>query len=242
MKKKILLLAFFIISVIQMNAQDKENIKIPLIGDDAPSFRAQSTNGEVVFPRDFGRNWKVIFSHPKDFTPVCSSEILELAHQQQEYKDLGVEIIVLSTDVLSQHQDWVKALEEINYKNRGTVKINFPLIDDSDYLISNKYGLIHSSVNISENIRGVFIIDPNNKVRSINFYPMEIGRNMDEIKRTLVALQTVDSHHNIVTPANWSPGDHVMVPVLTDSEKRGLGSPGMNIHQESWFMNFRLLQ
>lgn len=239
MSKKILLLGFLIISMIQMNAQDNKNIRIPLIGDDAPSFRVQSTKGEIVFPRDFGRNWKIIFSHPKDFTPVCSSELLELAHQQQAYKDLGVEIIVLSTDVLSQHQDWVKALEEINYKDRGTVKIKFPLIDDSEYLISNKYGLIHPSVNIAENIRGVFIIDPNNKIRSINFYPMEIGRNMEEIKRTVIALQTVDANDNVATPANWTPGEYLMVPVLTENEKKQLGKPESYIHQVTWFMNFR---
>ena len=240
MKKRSLLTAFLMIIVIQMNSQDNQHFRIPLLGEEAPSFRARTTMGLLNFPQDFGKNWKIIFSHPKDFTPVCSSELLELAQQQDDYEQLGVKLLVLSTDILSQHQDWVKALEEITYKDRSPVKIKFPLVDDSDYGVSNRYGLIHPTVNIAENIRGVFIIDPQNKIRSINFYPMEIGRNMDEIKRTIIALQTVDAHKRYVAPANWNPGDNLIVPVLTESESKNLGSPKSDIKQVSWFLNFRV--
>lgn len=239
MKKNFLIAALLIGAVIQLNAQKNQ---IPLIGDEAPSFKAKTTLGNINFPKDYGNSWKILFSHPKDFTPVCSSELLELAQQQTDYEKLGVKILVLSTDLLSQHNDWISALDEIKYKDRSPVKIKFPLIDDSDYAISKKYGMIHPSINIAENIRAVFIIDPNNKIRSINFYPMEIGRNMDEIKRSVIALQTVDSNKNLVAPANWQPGDHMLIPVLTDAERNSVNTPGSDIHQLSWFMNFRLVK
>jgi peroxiredoxin 2/4 len=239
MKKNFLIAALLIVAVIQLNAQKNQ---IPLIGDEAPSFKAKTTLGNINFPKDYGNSWKIIFSHPKDFTPVCSSELLELAQQQTDYEKLGVKILVLSTDLLSQHNDWISALEEIKYKDRSPLKIKFPLIDDSDYAISRKYGMIHPSVNIAENIRAVFIIDPNNKIRSINFYPMEIGRNMDEIKRSVIALQTVDSNKNLVAPANWQPGDHMLIPVLTDAERNSVNTPGSDIFQLAWFMNFRLVK
>ena len=241
MKKNFLIAAFLIVAVIQLNAQNNQK-RIPLIGDDAPSFKAKTTLGNINFPKDYGTSWKIIFSHPKDFTPVCSSELLELAQQQTDYDKLGVKILVLSTDLLSQHNDWVRALEEIKYKDRSPVKIKFPLIDDSDYAISHKYGMIHPSVNIAENIRAVFIIDPNNKIRSINFYPMEIGRNTDEIKRTILALQTVDANKNHNAPANWKPGEPLLVSVLTDAERNSVNTPGSDIIQLSWFMNFRLVK
>ncbi|OFY58700.1 MAG: peroxiredoxin, partial [Bacteroidetes bacterium RBG_13_46_8] len=190
-------------------------VRIPLIGDKAPSFTGQSTLGEITFPDNFGKSWKILFAHPKDYTPVCSSELLELAYQQEEYEKLGVKIVVLSTDVLSMHTSWVKALEEIKYKDREPVKIKFPLVADDKLMISNKYGMIHPSASISENIRGVFIIDPNNNIRAINFYPMQVGRNMDEIKRTVIALQTIDASENLFAPANWNPGDKLMIPALS---------------------------
>ena len=242
MKTKFLILSLLFISVIQLNSQVNKNIRIPLLGDEAPSFTAKSTIGDINFPNDFAGKWKIIFSHPKDFTPVCSSELLELAQQQDDYKKLGVQFIVLSTDILSQHHDWIKALEEITYKDRNPKKIKFPLVDDSNYLISNQYGLVHPSANIAENIRAVFIIDPYNKIRSINFYPIEIGRNMDEIKRTVIALQTLDAHKNHFSPANWNPGDDLIVPFLTESDEKNIGNPDSDIYQISWFMNFRRMR
>ncbi len=240
MKKQFFILALVISASIEMIAQSNKNVTIPLIGDDAPSFTGISTYGKIDFPKDFGRNWKIIFAHPKDFTPVCSSELLELAQQQADYKSLGVQIIVISTDIISQHNDWVKSLNEIKYKDRQPVRIEFPLVADSTHVISNKYGMIHSSASIALNIRAVFIIDPSNKIRSINFYPMQVGRNMDEIKRVVVALQTIDAQKNVSTPANWKPGDSMLVPVLTQSERENIGKPNSDINQVAWFMNFRL--
>jgi peroxiredoxin 2/4 len=239
MKNKIAFIFLLMISVLQLNAQDNKPVRIPLIGDKAPYFTAQSTQGKITFPDDFGKSWKILFAHPKDFTPVCSSELLELAYQQEDYAKLGVKIIVVSTDILNQHLAWVKSLEEIKYKDREPVKINFPLVADDSLKIANKYGMIHPSASLSENVRGVFIIDPQNRIRSISFYPMQVGRNLDEIKRTIIALQTVDANQKLVAPANWKPGDELMVRVLTQTEKDNLGKPESDINQVAWFMNFK---
>jgi peroxiredoxin 2/4 len=239
MIKKNLFFSLLIIAAIQLNAQNSSRGPALMIGDDAPSFTARSTNGVINFPRDYGKEWKILFAHPKDFTPVCSSEILELAQQQAEYKKLGVQVVVMSTDLLSQHYSWIKALDEINYKDREPVKIEFPLVADSNYTISYKYGMIHPTASNVQSIRAVYIIDPDNKIRSINFYPMQVGRNMDEIMRTLIALQTVDSNTNTVTPANWNPGDKLLVPALSQTEIDNINSTDSKIDQVAWFMNFR---
>ena len=129
------------------------NTNVPLIGTQAPSFTAESTNGRINFPADFGNNWKIIFAHPKDFTPVCSSELLELAYEQESFDRLGTRILVLSTDLLSPHFTWKKALEEVSYKDRDPVSIKFPLVDDNSFSVSNKYGMIHPEAGIGVNIK-----------------------------------------------------------------------------------------
>jgi peroxiredoxin 2/4 len=215
---------------------------IPLIGAEVPSFTANSTEGVINFPEDFGEDWKIIFSHPKDFTPVCSSELLELAHKQEDFNDLGARLIVISTDLLDQHHIWKTALEEIPYRGRDPVEIKFPMVDDNSFRVSNLLGMIHPDVSISKNIRGVYIIDPENKVRAINFYPNEVGRNINEIKRTLVALQKTHNNREIVTPANWQPGDDVMVPALSSDDMESLGDPDSPFYQISFFMTFRKME
>ena len=238
MKNYLLTSVLCLLTLSQLSAKDPS---IPQLGTDAPSFTAMSTNGKINFPADYGKNWKIIFSHPKDFTPVCSSEMIELAHSQESFANLGVKLVVLSTDILEQHNSWKAALEEVNYKDRGPVKIDFPLIADHDLKVSNLYGMIHSEESISQNIRGVFIIDPDNKIRSIFFYPNEVGRNVEELKRTIIALQTTSNTNNIVTPANWQSGDDVFVPVLSKSDKDNLGKSDSDYYQYSWFMTTRKL-
>ncbi len=238
MKTVVLILCVGMSFCFQMNSQSKKAV-IPLIGADAPSFTAETTNGVLNFPQDYGSSWKILLAHPKDFTPVCSSELLELSQQQDEYAKLGAKIAVVSTDILDQHKTWVKALEEISYKDRAPVKIKFPLIADPHFIVSDKYGLIHPDASVEVNIRAVFIIDPSNKIRAINFYPLQVGRNMDEIKRTLIALETIDKQKNTAAPANWEPGGNLMVPVLTQNEKNNIGKPESDIYQVAWFMNFR---
>ena len=205
--------------------------QIPLIGSKAPKFTAKSTNGKITFPNDFGKSWKILFSHPGDFTPVCTSELLELAYMQDEFKKLGVEIAVISTDDVETHNLWKAHLEEVDFKGRGTYDIHFPIIDDSKAVVSRQYGMLHEPVSTSKDIRGVFILDGENTVRSINFYPKEIGRNMVEIVRIVEALKTTDSD-NVLTPVNWNEGDDLIVPYNPGSgNSKGYYSVGNQL----WF-------
>lgn len=200
--------------------------KIPLIGSKAPSFKAQTTKGKMEFPNDYGKSWKILFSHPQDFTPVCSSELLELANLQKEFESLDVKLAIISTDDIEQHNMWVAYLEEIDYKGHGPQKINFPVIDDSDKTASKLYGMLHEPVSSNKDVRGVFVIDPENVVRSVNFYPMQVGRNMDEIVRLVEALQTVDQA-KVLTPANWEKGGDVMVPYYPYTKEQLAANPAL---------------
>ncbi|MFO7998762.1 MAG: redoxin domain-containing protein [Bacteroidales bacterium] len=215
-----------------------ESPSVPLIGDPAPSFVAESTNGTIHFPADFGRNWKILFSHPRDFTPVCSTEILELAHAEREFEKLGAKLVVLSSDKLETHFAWKTALEEIDYKDRGPVKINFPLVDDQAYEISDLYGMSHPNAKRGKNIRGVFFIDREDRVRAIYFYPAEIGRNTEETLRTLIALQKTDDDFNVKTPANWYPGDPVMIAYPNTLMEENMKRDDSIYFQYAWFMIF----
>lgn len=239
---KIKALFFLLLMILSGKAglsQKHESQRIPLIGSNAPSFQAPSTNGTIVFPGDFGESWKILFAHPRDFTPVCSSEVLELARLQDEFIRLNTQIIVISVDRLVSHQSWKKDLEDVDYKGLGKMKINFPLVVDSSYAISNVYGMLDSKSNIGQSVRGVFFVDPENKVRAFQFYPNEVGRNSEEILRVLKALQMHYANNDIVIPSNWQPGDDVMIPFLSKEDKEELKKPDPKIYYLNWYMIFR---
>lgn len=217
---------------------EDRKFRIPLIGEKAPSFAAVSTNGQINFPEDYGRKWKVLLSHPQDFTPVCSSEILELAHLQSEFDKLGVKLVVVSTDPIDTHVQWKKALEDIEYKSRDRVKIKFPLVDDKNLSVSKLYGMIHESTNSTRNVRGVFIVDPENTIRAIYFYPMEIGRSTDELVRTITALHTAD-RNSVFTPADWRPGNDVLVPYLQNTALTEDTNIPEGYFKIAWFMWYK---
>ena len=232
------ILTFVCLAFLVGTVFSQEN-SIPLIGSKAPTFTAKSTNGKVKFPNDFGKDWKILFSHPQDFTPVCSSELLELAYLQEDFDRLGVKIAIISTDDVETHNMWKAHLEELDYKGRGSQKIDFPILDDHDAVASKRYGMLHEPVSTSKDIRGVFIIDSENIVRSINFYPMEVGRNMQEIVRILEALQTTDEA-KVLTPANWNKGDDVMVPYFPYTQEQLEVNPELendfyNVGNRMWF-------
>ena len=215
---------------------------IPMIGDNAPAFKAQTTSGDLNFPSDYGTKWKIIFSHPRDFTPVCSSEVLTLSHMQNDFDKLDTKVVVISTDDLQKHVMWKQALEETSYKKMDPVKINFPIIDDSKESVSKRYGMLHQNASTTKDVRGVFIISPDDKVAAIYFYPMNIGRNMDEIKRTLIALQTASGKgkDRYLIPANWQVGDDVLVPQFPYTEKEVKANPDLklsyyNVGSYMWF-------
>jgi len=217
---------------------EDRNFRIPLIGEKAPAFKAESTNGEIIFPTDYGRNWKLLFSHPQDFTPVCSTEILELAYLQDEFDKLGVKIVVISTDPLETHVHWQKALESISINERKPVKIKFPLVDDENIAVSKKYGMIHAKTNSTKSVRGVFIIDPDNIIQSIYFYPMNIGRNTDELIRTILALQTATAE-NVLTPANWKPGKDLLLPYAIKKDENSLSASSPEYYSPAWFLLYK---
>ena len=241
MKNGLVLILLLLMCSGNLWSQDRSKEKIPLIGDDAPSFTAETTEGTIDFPADFGSNWKIIFSHPRDFTPVCSTEILELAQMQSEFKTLGVKLLIISTDQLEKHKMWKTALEELSYKNRKSEKIKFPLVDDSSTAISRKYGMLHLPTSTTKDVRGVFIINPKDKIEAIFFYPMNIGRNMEEIKRTVVALQTVGKGKDrLLAPANWQAGEDMLVPQFPYTDKQLEANPNLkdayyNVGSFMWF-------
>jgi peroxiredoxin (alkyl hydroperoxide reductase subunit C) len=251
--KKIILLIVLALSLTQIFGQNSSkssdsnedrNFRIPLIGEKAPSFTAETTTGTLNFPSDYGKKWKILFSHPQDFTPVCSTEILELAHMQGELDKLGVKIAVISTDPVETHLQWEKSLESLNINNQGAVKINFPLIGDDDVKIAKLYGMIHPETNSTRSVRGVFIIDPNNIVQAIYFYPMNVGRNIDEILRTVTALeisaqQSTDASR-VLTPVNWNPGKDLLVsiPPKAQDSKTTTDVPA-GYYSPAWYLWFK---
>lgn len=242
MKQLLFTLTFLVLCVMLLQAQTSPDTRIPLIGEQAPKFTAESTFGKITFPDDNNTKWTILFSHPADFTAVCSSEILELALLQDEFDKLNTRLMVISTDAVSSHIEWVKSLESIKYKEREPVKIKFPLISDKSLEISKKYGMIHSQSSTTKDVRGVYIIDSDDKIEAVFFYPMNIGRNMEEIKRTLIALQTA-SKNNVLIPANWVPGQDVMIPspqTSADAEKM-MKKNDPRFYYYSWYMWFMKL-
>ena len=179
-------------------------------------------------------------SHPADFTPVCSSEILDLADMQDEFKKLNTQLMVLSTDGLNSHIEWIKSLENIQADDGKEVGINFPIVPDIGLEISKKYGMIHPGMNTTKTIRGVFIINPENKICAIFFYPMTTGRNLDEIKRTLLALQESDSY-DVLTPSNWQPGDDYLIesPASKKEAEKMAKQNGPNLYSKDWYFWYK---
>jgi alkyl hydroperoxide reductase subunit AhpC len=184
------------------------------LGDTAPDFTQDSTEGAIRFHDWIGSSWAVLFSHPKDFTPVCTTELGEVAKLKPEFEKRNVKVIGLSVDPLGTHRDWSRDIAE----TQGAAP-NFPLIADADRRVSDLYGMIHPYANDTLTVRSVFIIDPNKKVRLILTYPASTGRNFAEILRVIDSLQLTDQH-KVATPVNWQHGDDVIiVPSLTDPEE-----------------------
>ncbi|TET41815.1 MAG: peroxiredoxin [Dehalococcoidia bacterium] len=179
--------------------------RMPRIGEPAPAFEAATSHG-VLKLEDFKGSWLILFSHPADFTPVCTTEFIAFAEIFPKLQKRGVELLGLSVDSVSSHIAWVRNVEE-----RMGVKIPFPIIADLSKEVSLHYGMIHPGQSKTETVRCVFIIDPNQIIRTILYYPLTTGRNMDEILRIIDALQTTDKNA-VATPANWRPGDTVVVP------------------------------
>lgn len=185
---------------------------MPLIGDDAPAFTAKTTQGEIKFPDDYKGKWVILFSHPADFTPVCTTEFMTFASMQDEFRELNTELIGLSIDSIYAHIAWLRTIKEkIEYKGLKDIEVNFPVIEDLTMEVAKKFGMLQPNASNTQAVRAVFIMDPKAKVRCILYYPLSNGRNMDEVKRILLAMQKSDAEQ-IATPANWQPGDDVIIP------------------------------
>lgn len=183
------------------------------LGSIAPDFTQESTEGTIRFHEWIGDKWAVLFSHPKDFTPVCTTELGLVARLKPEFDKRNVKVIAVSVDDVDSHKRWIVDIEETQ-----KVKMNFPILGDADRKVSTLYDMIHPEANDTLTVRSVFIIDPNKKVRLIITYPASTGRNFDEILRVIDSLQLTDNYQ-VATPANWKDGDDcVIVPSLQDPE------------------------
>jgi peroxiredoxin (alkyl hydroperoxide reductase subunit C) len=182
------------------------NGRIPRLGDIAPDFKANTTLGEITFSEWQKDNWVVLFSHPADFTPVCSTELTEFARRIGEFDRRKTKLIGISIDSIHSHLAWTQNLEKIL-----NVKIPYPLIADLNTAVAQKFGMIHPGESETVTVRALFVIDPNRKIRAVIYYPLNVGRNVDEVLRLVDGLQTVDKHA-VAVPVNWKPGDKVIVP------------------------------
>jgi alkyl hydroperoxide reductase subunit AhpC len=192
------------------------------IGDEAPNFRAQTTQGEIDFHEWIGDSWAVLFSHPKDFTPVCTTELGTMAKLKPEFDKRNTKVIGLSVDSVDKHEGWAKDIEE----TQGAA-VNYPMIGDTDFNVSKLYGMLGADVSgdtadrtaaDNQTVRNVFVVGPDKKVKLVLVYPMTTGRNFDEVLRVLDSLQ-LTAKHKVATPANWQQGDNVIIAGSVNNEQ-----------------------
>ena len=192
-----------------------------LLGDTAPDFEADTTIGRINFYKWLGDSWGVLFSHPKDYTPVCTTELGETARLKREFEKRGVKVIGLSVDSVQDHQGWKNDIEQ----TQGA-KVDFPMIADPDMKVANLYGMIHPNASDRFTVRSVFVIDPSKKVRLTLNYPASAGRNFQEILRVIDSLQLTDKH-KVATPVNWKEGeDVIIVPSVSNEDAKKLFPSG----------------
>jgi len=209
--------------------------QMPRIGDKAPKFKAITTQGEINFPDQYAGNWVILFSHPADFTPVCTSEFMTFATLEKKFNDVNCQLVGLSVDGLYSHIAWLRTIKEkIEYKGMKNVEVKFPLIEDITMEVAKKYGMMQGESN-TKAVRAVFVIDPQGVIRTVIYYPLSLGRNFEELYRVVIALQTADEF-KIATPADWQPGDDVIVPTAGScgvAKERMDGKEEMTCHD--WF-------
>lgn len=191
---------------------EQEFFAMPRIGDEAPSFEAVTTQGKIKFPQDYKGKWVILFSHPADFTPVCTSEFMTFASMEHDFNALNCQLVGLSVDGLYSHIAWLRTIKEkIEYKGMKDVEVKFPLIEDISMEVARKYGMLQPGESTTKAVRAVFFIDPVGKIRAIIYYPLSLGRNFNELKRVVIGLQTADKF-SVALPADWEPGDDVIIP------------------------------
>ena len=211
---------------------------MPRIGDMAPSFEAVTTQGHIKFPQDYKGRWVILFSHPADFTPVCTSEFMTFAKMENDFKKLNTDLVGLSVDGLYSHIAWLRTIKDkIEFRGWKNVEVKFPLIEDISMSVARKYGMIQPGESTTKAVRAVFFIDPVSVIRAIIYYPLSLGRNFEELKRVIIGLQTADKFA-IATPADWQPGEDVIVPTAGScgvAEDRMSGKEDGGLYCKDWF-------
>ena len=187
-------------------------VSMPRIGDKAPEFKAKTTQGDINYPSDYKGSWTILFSHPADFTPVCTTEFMTFATQEEKFNKANCKLVGLSVDGLYSHIAWLRRIQEkMEFNGMKDVEVKFPLIEDITMEVAKKYGMIQPNEDTTKAVRAVFFVDPEGFIRAIVYYPLSLGRNFDELYRALIAMQTADAF-DCATPADWRPGDDVIVP------------------------------
>ena len=219
---------------------EETRVTMPLIGEDAPAFDAVTTQGEIHFPADYKGKWVILFSHPADFTPVCTTEFMTFGSMMEEFKAINTELIGLSVDSLYAHIAWLRKIQELEWNGKKHINVTFPLIEDIRMEVANKYGMIQPGASNTQAVRAVFIIDTKGKIRTILYYLLSTGRNFDEIKRIILALQKTDAE-NCATPADWRPGDDIIVPPAGScgTAKERMDNQNEDQYCLDWFLCFR---
>ncbi len=221
--------------------EEKEVYSMPRIGELAPSFKAVTTQGNISFPEDYKGKWVILFSHPADFTPVCTTEFMTFASMQKDFKKMNVELIGLSIDSIFAHIAWLRTIKEkIEWKGMKNLDIEFPVIEDISMDVANKFGMVAPNESTTQAVRAVFFIDPEGIIRTIMYYPAALGRNFDEIKRVIQGLQKADKE-SVALPADWRPGEDVILPAPGTC---GVAKDRAQIKDENtycldWFLCFR---
>lgn len=216
---------------------EEQVFSMPRIGDKAPEFKAVTTQGPINFPTDYKGSWVILFSHPADFTPVCTSEFMTFASLEEKFLEANCKLVGLSVDGLYSHIAWLRTIKEkIEYKGMKDVEVKFPLIEDITMEVAKKYGMMMPGESNTKAVRAVFVIDPQGTIRTIIYYPLSLGRNFDELYRVVIALQTADAF-SIATPADWRPGDDVIVPTAGSCgvAKERMESTDNDITCHDWF-------
>jgi len=214
--------------------------RMPLIGDAAPSFKAKTTQGEINFPADYKGKWVILFSHPADFTPVCTTEFMTFATMMEDFKALNTELVGLSVDSIYAHIAWLRKIQDLEYKGMKNVEVKFPLIEDIKMEVANQFGMIQPGQSSTQAVRAVFVIDPKGMIRCILYYPLSTGRNFDEIKRIILALQKADKD-GVATPADWRPGEDTIIPTAGScgTAKERMEYKGDDRYCLDWFLCFK---
>jgi peroxiredoxin (alkyl hydroperoxide reductase subunit C) len=207
-------------------------LSLPRLNEPAPQFAATATSGPIKLS-DYKGKWVVLFSHPADFTPVCSTEFAAFADRQAEFDKRGVQLIGVSIDSVYSHHAWIRSVEDIFKK-----KIAFPVIADLDMKVAQAYGMVHPGASTTATVRCVFFIDPNQVVRAMVYYPLTTGRNIDEILRVIDALQ-LNTEKGVATPANWKPGEKVVVPAPLTSEAIEKRMKEEGLDRKDWYLSLK---